>query len=260
MRFATSTDGIPLAYDSHGTAVHNLVLVHGWSCDRSYWQGQVTELSQSFQVVTIDLAGHGESRFGRKEWTIESFGEDVATVVSELGLEKIVLVGHSMGGDVILEAARRLPSRVAGLVWLDVYSSLERFRTPAQVQEMLAPFRRDFAETMRDFIRSKFHPTADPQLVERVVEDMASAPPEVSLGSAASAWGFGARAVELLRELHLPLVAINPENPPTDIESMRRHGVEVILVPEVGHFLMMEGPQRLNRLLTEAVGCILRRR
>jgi pimeloyl-ACP methyl ester carboxylesterase len=72
--------------------------------------------SWDFLVVTVDLAGHGESDSGRQDWSIAAFGSDVATVVDQLALEDVVPVGHSMGGDVILEAAGRLPGRVSGLI------------------------------------------------------------------------------------------------------------------------------------------------
>jgi DNA-binding transcriptional LysR family regulator len=54
-----SADGVPIAYEVHGQGSPALVLVHGWSCDRSYWQGQVEPLSRHYQVITLDLAGHG---------------------------------------------------------------------------------------------------------------------------------------------------------------------------------------------------------
>ena len=58
--------------------------------------------------MSIDLAGHGESGLQRKLWTIEAFGGDVAAVVKKLGLKRVILIGHSTGGDVIAEAARQL--------------------------------------------------------------------------------------------------------------------------------------------------------
>jgi len=64
--------------------------------------------------VSLDLAGHGESGLGRRAWTMPAFGEDVVAVAEKLGLEDVVLTGHSMGGDVIVEAARRMPDRVRG--------------------------------------------------------------------------------------------------------------------------------------------------
>ncbi|MDH5743438.1 MAG: alpha/beta hydrolase, partial [Candidatus Aminicenantes bacterium] len=52
-------------------------------------------------------------------WTMEAYGEDVVAVVNKLKLQEVILVGHSMGGYVILEAARRLPERIIGLVGVD---------------------------------------------------------------------------------------------------------------------------------------------
>jgi pimeloyl-ACP methyl ester carboxylesterase len=61
-----------------------------------------------------------------------------------------------------------------------------------------------------------------------------------------------------LAELKLPVVAINPETPPTDIASLSKHGVEVLVMSDVGHFPMLEAPDRFNRLLRTAVEKIAR--
>ena len=250
----TSTDGVRIAYQTSGDGTPALVFVHGWSCDRTYWRGQLEPFATSFTVVAIDLGGHGESGIGSREvWTMAAFGDDVAAVVNELALERIILIGHSMGGDVIVEAARRLPGRVAGLVWVDTYRQLGTPRTSGQLQVVLAPFRASFADTTRDFVRGMFPPTADPSLVERVAEDMSSAPPAVALGALESALGFDREIPAALAAMKLPVVAINPDYRPTDVASLERHGVEVVLMPGVGHFLMMEDPERFNALLGSAI-------
>lgn len=254
----TTPDGIPIAYETRGAGAPALVFVHGWSCDRSYWSNQLEPFSRDHRVVVIDLAGHGESGLGREAWTIPSFGGDVASVVEKLDLDSVVLVGHSMGGDVIVEAARRLPGRVVGLVWVDTYKRLGAPRTPEQVEAFAAPFRASFVETTRTFVRSLFPPTADPALAERVANDMASAPPHVAVPALESAFGFDREIPGALQELGLPVVAINPETPPTDVASMERHGVKVLLMPGVGHFLQMEDPPRFNALLREALDVFAR--
>ena len=136
-----SRDGIPIVYDAVGSGDPALILVHGWSCDRTYWRQQTGVFADRHRVVTIDLAGHGESGEGRASWTMASFGEDVVAVVDDLGLANMVLVGHSMGGDVIVEAALRLGERVAGLVWVDTYDELTTPATEEQVQAFVEPFR-----------------------------------------------------------------------------------------------------------------------
>ena len=250
---ATSRDGIPIAYEVHGNGTPALVFIHGWSCDRNYWDAQVGPFSRKYQVVTLDLAGHGESGSGRKEWTMASFGEDAAAVVEKLGLERMVLIGHSMGGDVILEAARRLPGRIEGLVWVDTYRTLPTHPSPEDIEKRIAPFREDFVSTMRAFVQRMFHANTDPSLVERVVSDMSSAPTDVAISAVAIAWNYAREVDALLKELGLPLVAINPEDPPTDIASMNRYGVEVVLMPGVNHFPMMEDPKTFNERLGEVI-------
>lgn len=254
----TSADGVPVSYEAHGTEAPALVLVHGWSCDRSYWEAQVEPFSRRFQVVTVDLAGHGASGSDREDWTIAAFGDDVAAVVEDLDLDPVVLVGHSMGGDVIVEAARRLPGRVAGLVWVDTYRELGDPRTPEEVRELMAPFRADFVESTRTFVRGMFPDEADESLVEEVATDMSSAPPEVALGALESAVTFDREVPPALEELDAPVVAINSEEPPTDVESLERHGVDVVTLSGVGHFLMMEDPGRFNPVLMEVLDDFVR--
>jgi pimeloyl-ACP methyl ester carboxylesterase len=248
-----SADGVRISYEANGEGTPALVFVHGWSCDRTYWKAQLQPFSRQFTVVAVDLAGHGESGLERKAWTIEAFGGDVAAVVEKLGLKRIILIGHSMGGDVVVEAARRLKGRVAGLVWVDAYKQLRTSRSPEEVQAIVAPFRSDFVEKTRAFVRTMFLPTADRALVERVVSDMSAAPPTVALGAMESAISFDREVPGALQELKLPVVAINPDWPPTDITSMQRYGVEVVVMPGVGHFLMMEDPERFNGLLRKVV-------
>jgi pimeloyl-ACP methyl ester carboxylesterase len=256
--FATSADGVRIAYEVHGEGSPTLVFVHGWSCNRHYWAGQLEPLSTQYKVVAVDLGGHGESGRGRKAWTIESFGADVAAVVKKLDLERVVLIGHSMGGDVIPEAARRLPGRVAGLVWVDTYKELGPGRTPEEVEAFVATFRANFVDTTRVFVRGLFLPTSDRTLVERVATEMSAAPPTVALGALQSAFSYSRQMPRTLEALHLPVIAINPDNAPTDVESLERRGVHVMIMPGVGHFAMMEAPERFNRLLRTAIDTLVR--
>src|SRR6267143_2759428 len=93
-----SADRVPIHYHAEGSGSPALIFVHGWSCDGRYWSEQVRAFSPRHRVVIIDLAGHGESGKGRREWTIPAFARDVQSVIESLGLERVVLVGHSMSG------------------------------------------------------------------------------------------------------------------------------------------------------------------
>jgi pimeloyl-ACP methyl ester carboxylesterase len=250
---AISPDGIEIRYDVAGSGSPAIVFVHGWSCDRTYWREQMTAFAARHLLVAIDLAGHGESGIGRASWTMPAFGDDTVAVVEQLGLERVVLVGHSMGGDVVTEAALRLGDRVAGVVWVDTYPTLDEVTTAEELDAFAAPFRRDFAGHTRQFVRGMFPPTADPALVERVAEDMASAPPDVALDAAVHAWGNDGPAIAALERLTVPVVQIRPDDGPTDIESLARHGVGTVIVHGAGHFPMLEDPAQFDAALAEVI-------
>jgi pimeloyl-ACP methyl ester carboxylesterase len=250
---ATSQDGVPLAFEVHGAGAPTLVFVHGWSCDRHYWRGQIRALAARYQTVAVDLAGHGESGVGRRAWTMAAFGEDVVAVAEQLGLGELVLIGHSMGGDVIVEAALRLGDRVAGLVWVDTYSTLGEPQTDEELEAFLVPFREDFGTATRALVGRLFTADADAKLVEWVAADMSAAPPELAIDALQHAVGNEPGILAGLHELTAPVVAINPDDRPTDTEALRRHGVKTRLLSGVGHFLMLEDPDRFNRLLGEVI-------
>jgi pimeloyl-ACP methyl ester carboxylesterase len=250
---ALSSDGVPVTYEVLGSGAPALVFVHGWSCDRSYWRHQLSHFSRSHVVVAVDLAGHGASGPGRADWTIAAFGRDVVAVAEQLGLGQVVLIGHSMGGDVIVEAAPRLAGPVLGLVWADVYNTLEKPLTDAEIEEFATPFREDFVATTRAFVIGMFVPGSDRELVEWVAADMSSAAPEIALGCLHHSASNGRAIGGALQGLTAPVVAINPDYRPTNVESLQRHGVETVLMPGVGHFEMMEDADTFNLLLARAI-------
>ena len=248
-----SVDGQHIAYEKRGSGDLAIVLVHGWSCDRSYFRHQLESLSDRYTVVSLDLAGHGESTLGRQNSTIALFGEDVAAVVRKLDLKRVVLVGHSMGGDVVVAAARLLKGRVVGLIWVDDYKELGSPSSDVEIEAFAAQFRADFPGMADKVVRSLFRADADPKLVDGIAKDMASAPPQVGVTSIESSFKYAKEIPGALAELKLPVIAINADNGPTNVESLAKHGVKTVVMPGVGHFLMLEDPKRFNVLLSSAI-------
>ena len=66
-----ATDGLSIVTEVHGKGDTALVFIHGWCGDREYWKHQVDAFAGDYQVVTLDVAGHGESGKDRKEWTVD---------------------------------------------------------------------------------------------------------------------------------------------------------------------------------------------
>jgi pimeloyl-ACP methyl ester carboxylesterase len=250
---ALSSDNVSISYHVEGEGKPALVFVHGWCCDKGYWKHQVPYFSKRYKVVTIDLAGHGESGMDRKAWTMEAFGKDVVAVVEQLELDRVILIGHSMGGAVIIEAARQMPERVTGLVGADTFLDVGKQYTQEQIDEWLRQLRSDFAGTAGKLIRGMFPADADPAFVESVVADMCSAQPEVGIGASRAYLEFDRR--EALRRMRKPIYCINSDMRVTNVEAGRRYAAsfEVKLMSGVGHFVMLEDPDVFNQLLTETI-------
>jgi pimeloyl-ACP methyl ester carboxylesterase len=253
-RTVDSFDGVPIHYTVQGEGAPALIFVHGWACNKNHWADQVSYFSPSYRVVTIDLAGHGASGRGREAWTMTNFGRDVQAVVDILGLDQVVLLGHSMGGAVILEAAHLMPERVAGLVGVDTftYEGIYPWVEPNQIREAMAPFEANFVETTQKLVHNLFPANSDPALVARVAAEMSAIPPEIGLPAleALFAWDL----VAALKQVQAPLCCLNAKEFLSEAARQRYAAYfEIIPVAGVGHFLMMENPPGFNRLLAEAI-------
>lgn len=259
---ATSADGTVIDYYEYGHEGPVLVFVHGWSCDASYWREQVEYFKRRYHLVLIDLAGHGRSGSEREQYTMEAFGQDVKAVVESIGAEKVVLIGHSMGALVIAEAASVMPEKVIGLVAVDDLQNVEYPLGEEQFTEMTAPFKEDFKQALRVFVTGMLRPDDSP-VNEWVISDMSLADPEVARSAMNSSLGgyLSGDVATLFDGLDVPVVAVNADLWPTDVEANRRHirDFELIELDGLDHFLMLKAPERFNPALEHAVGMILKR-
>lgn len=252
-----SKDGVEIAYTVYGNGDLSIVFVHGWSCDKSYWNDQLKTFSSKYKLITIDLAAHGESGATRENYTIELFGEDVAAVVNKLKLEKVILVGHSMGGYVIIETARQLKEKVIGLIGADTYHSFKDDWTAEQKEEFLKPFKENFVDATKGFVKSMFPKSADSLLVKRIVNDMSAAPSQVAISAMRNLFFYD--PIPALNEIQLPIISINCDMYPITIEENKKYvnSFNVKMMNGAGHFVMLEDPVNFNLLLQETIDELL---
>src|SRR5438874_5425682 len=142
-------DGLSIVTEVCGKGDTALVFLHGWCGDREYWKHQVQVFAPDYRVVVLDQAGHGESGKDRKVWNVSSLAGDVEAVVKTLGLKRVILIGHSMGGSVALVAAKRMPGTVVAVIGVDTLQNAE-FKMPEDVsKKFFEGFETDFKGTMR---------------------------------------------------------------------------------------------------------------
>jgi pimeloyl-ACP methyl ester carboxylesterase len=248
-----SADGLPLAFSDTGVGDVAVVLIHGWMCDRSYWDAQIPHLADRYRVVAIDLAGHGESGMGRGGWPLGAYAQDVAEVVDHLGLGPVILVGHSMGGPVALEASTLLGDRVLGVVGVDTFQNVEAKYDPEEIAAMVQALETDFPTTCDGFVRGVFRADANPALVDRVAGDMCSGPAEVGTALMRQFAYYDQAAA--FTKVTVPIRSINADLWPTAIKANRRHhpDYDAVIIPGTGHFLMMERPEAFNAALDDTL-------
>jgi pimeloyl-ACP methyl ester carboxylesterase len=239
-----TADGIELAYDVRGRGETALVFVHCWSCDRTYWKNQLDEFARDYRVVSLDLGGHGASGDNRATWTIAALGGDVQAVIEKLELKRVIVIGHSMGGPVSLDVARRLPGRVIGVVCADTLHDAERKMPPEMAQQIVASFETDFAGTMREGMKFMLREKTDPALRDWLTTKAAAAKPVI-----------GFELGPLLAAAKVPIRCINAAPagemaPATNIEVNRKHAdFDAVIMDDVGHFLQLEKPEEFNAKL-----------
>ncbi|MCU7864441.1 MAG: alpha/beta hydrolase [Candidatus Thiodiazotropha sp. (ex Lucinoma borealis)] len=258
---ALSKDGTPISYEIYGSGQTTLVFVHGWSCDARYWRMQWPVFSNKYRVVTLDLAGHGHSGLSRSRYTMRAFGEDVRAVVEATESEQVILIGHSMGGAVIAEAARLIPKRVKGLIGVDTLGNVEYPMTAEEYEQMAAPLKADFKNGSRQFVKPMILPATDPTLAEWILSDMASAPSSVALSAMEEMMSqyITGDAAKIFEEIRVPVISVNADLWPIDYEANRRHmpSYDAIILKGADHFLMMNRPLEFNWALEQAIQTLL---
>ena len=109
-----------IEFDDIGSGDPALVFIHGWCCDRSYFAPQVDHFASSHRVVAVDQRGHGKTAHAADgDYSVAAVAADAAELVDGLGLDRPVLIGHSLGGLVSLAVAASRPELIRGVVMVD---------------------------------------------------------------------------------------------------------------------------------------------
>lgn len=107
--------GVNMHYEDRGEGAP-LVFIHGWGGSSDAWDLQVLDLAASYRCITVDLRGHGDSDKPWGDYNYDLFVRDIDALISTLGLDKVTLVGWSMGGHIALKYAHEHPEKLARVV------------------------------------------------------------------------------------------------------------------------------------------------
>lgn len=248
-----------------GAGAPPIFFVHGFACSHEDWKFQLDFFSKTSEVVACDLRGHGQTPGRPAECSIEHYGGDVAALVNNLELKGVVLVGHSMGCRVVLEAARLVPKKISALVLVDGSRLAADDPDAAEAAARAAIAKAGypaFAEAL--FRQMFFKPSAmADQIVARAVKTSAGFGP--ALWPRMARWDVGAMDAAFAA-LHAPVLAIQSTTRNAQLQRAplkigetspwldflkKFPNVKTEIVPDTGHFTQLEAPERVNQLIRE---------
>jgi sigma-B regulation protein RsbQ len=256
-------DGAEINYAVEGNGDTTLFFVHGSYIDQTYWKEQVAYFKNNYTVITLDLPGQGKSGKDRQDWSIEGFAKDVNYVIEQLDLKNVVLIGHSIGGDINLIAATSAPEPLAGFIAVDCFKNAA---TPLpkqyqqQVKTILSDLKSDFEDTNEQYARKTLLTKETPAAVdERVISDYRHAYKPMGLKIMPEVFKMYETEKRLLPALTYKLYIINVDYMPINEVPLRQYaknGYEVFHMKGTSHFPMIESPQKLNKILEECLKSI----
>jgi pimeloyl-ACP methyl ester carboxylesterase len=241
--------------------------VHGFLCSHEDWRHQLAFFSKTNQVVACDLRGHGATPGRPEECSIEHFGGDVMALVNNLELENPILVGHSMGCRVVLEANRIAPERIAGLVLIDGSRAGTGDPAAAEAAAQGQIAKMGYTAWAEDLFRQMFFQStpATERLVQRAVRQ--SAEIGAALWPRAARWDAGTLEAALAevraRVLVIQTTTRDPQtgkrgpmkvgagSPYVDLLRSRLANCRVEVLPGLGHFPQLDAPERVNGLIAD---------
>ncbi len=247
-------NGITVGYDDEGRG-DALVLIHGHPFDRSMWRPQIEHFrDEGWRVIAADLRGYGESTVVPGVTPLSTFAEDVAALLDHLGVERFVLGGLSMGGQIVLECHRLFPWRIRGLVLADTFAQAE---TPAGREQRNRMADRLLREGMAGYAAEVlWKMVAAPEAAPHVSEMMRNAP---APGAAAALRGRAERPdyTEMLGTVVVPtLVVVGSDDEYTPVDDARyMHdripGSTLVVVDGAAHMPNLERPAEFNKAVGE---------
>lgn len=233
---------------SQGTADSpTLLLIHGAGGSRLHWPAELRRLPQA-TVYTLDLPGHGRSE-GPGCDTIQGYTEKVVAFLDAVGIERAVLVGHSMGGAIAQTLALDFAGRIAGLV---LVATGARLRVAPAVLEGIQSNFEGAAELVTHFA---WGAGASPALLELGRQAILKAGPGVLLGDFTACDNFD--VMKRLEEIRIPALVISGSADQLTPSKYARYLAEHIpsarlaLIEDAGHMVMLERPAETAQAVRE---------
>lgn len=244
-----ASNGIRLHVADQGKGALAIVFLHGWGASTRTWEHVIAALPLGYRTVAIDQRGWGSSDHPASGYSLAELADDTEGAIEALGLERYILVGHSMGGKTVQFLASRRPKGLAGLVLL-ASAPPSPFTVPEQLRVMMS------GPNVREFVTMAVEKMLTSKPISR--EDVELLVADAIRGSvpARAAWGRQTSLediTEAVGHINVPTLVISGEHDKIDpVESLKREllpGAVLQVLPDVGHLSLLEAPKEVARHL-----------
>ena len=258
-------DSLDIGYDDIGSGGDApLLFAHAFPLNRTMWAPQVSALVERCRCVAADLRGFGDSSVV-PPYSMEQYADDLAHLLDQLHIEKVVLVGCSMGGYLSFAFWRRHKNRVRALVLADTRASADSEETLARRRQLIHVARTEGATAIANLqipsLVGKTTREKQPDTFDAVHRMVAQAPVEGIVG-ALEAMMVRPDSTATLPTIDVPtLILVGEEDVPTPVKesrlmAQRIPGARLEVITQAGHLSNMERPAAFNHLLTEFLGTL----
>jgi len=233
----------------------SIIFIHGFPYDHTMWKTQIDELSKNYFCVAYDIRGLGESPVGDGQYTMESFVDDLESIMTALKLDRPILCGLSMGGYIGLRALERFENKFSAAVLCDTRSEADnnegKLKRAAAIKrintESLAPFAKDFiTNCYGDHYKQKYKDDFE----KRIAKSSGFDPVGVK-GSLLAMLGRN-DTTEYLGKIKIPTLIICGEHdaltPPSVMKPLAEkiNGAEFVIIKNSGHMSPIENPEEVK--------------
>lgn len=238
--------GKKVFYESVGEGLP-IVFIHGSMGNHVSWEFQ-KQLSDEYRLVLLDLPGHGESDPLDEEISVKLYTDYVSEFVRGLGIEKMVVVGHSLGGAICIQLALDYPELLRAIVLVGTGAKLGVLPT------ILEALRTNFEESIELAIGGMaFAENANPELIEMAKNECLKCKQQVGYADFAACNNFDVR--ERISEINIPtLIIVGTEDKFTPVKwsqylNEKISNSSLKIIESAGHMVMIEQPEELNQAM-----------
>lgn len=235
-------------HEDRGTGAPPALLLHGLGCDHRYFAPQIEHLSRSRRVVAPDLRGHGRTSLRCDHLSTAEIADDIAWLCRELKLESPVIIGHSLGGNVALELARRHHGVPGAIVAIDAAIAIPPEALGSLDAAMKGIFAADDPGIWENVCAQYMGPACPPDVKARILADFMASPKQFIREEWEQTLSWDAAGA--LRACTMPLLCVDimvPFKASIVLDACPHAQIEKL--SDIGHYVTLEAPEQLNAVL-----------